>query len=192
MKKVQIAIFRTLILFVLFWMPSRLFAQAIDTAAIKKQLEVLRDRDQKTRTGKDSVAFADYIDSTNLIQVEALIAKYGWPGKSFVGRRGNQTVFLVIQHADSATQARYLPMMKRSVELGESELSDLALLQDRVLMSQGKKQIYGSQVVRNNATGNWELYPIEDEEHLNERRAKAGLETIEEYAKFFGIEYKGK
>lgn len=162
---------------------------AIDTAAIKAELNAILDRDQKTRKGSDSTAFRSYLDSCNLVQVEKLISKYGWLGKSFVGVRGNQTVFLVIQHSDLETQEKYLPVMQRSVDEGESNASDLALLQDRVLMRQGKKQIYGSQVVFNN-TGGQEFYPIEDEENVNVRRAKVGLQPIEEYAKYFGIEYK--
>lgn len=161
----------------------------IDTTAIKSDLNGILDRDQKTRTGKDSAAFVNYIDSCNLVQVEKLIATYGWPGKSFVGARGNQTVFLVIQHAGLATQEKYLPLMRESVNRGESSASDFALLQDRVLMRQGKKQIYGSQVVFNK-TGGQEFYPIEDEKNVNERRAKVGLQPLEEYAKYFGIDYK--
>jgi hypothetical protein len=161
----------------------------IDTTAIKAQLEVILERDQKTRKGTDSVAFVHFIDSTNLVQVESLIAKYGWLGQSFVGARGNQTIFLVIQHADLVTQEKYLPMLQKSVEEGESRPWDLALLQDRILMRQGKKQIYGSQVVFNE-TGGQEFYPIEDEKNVNIRREKVGLMPLEEYAKHFGIEYK--
>ena len=161
----------------------------IDTTAIKNELNAILDRDQKTRTGRDSAAFIHYIDSCNLVQVEKLIAKYGWLGKGFVGARGNQTIFLVIQHADLSTQEKYLPIMQKSVDEGESSPSDLALLQDRVLMRQGKKQIYGSQVVFNK-TGGQEFYPIEDEKNVNIRRAKVGLQPLEEYAKYFGIEYK--
>lgn len=167
-----------------------LFSQnRVDTTAIVTQLEVIRDRDQKTRKGIDSAAFMQFIDSTNLIQVEALIGKYGWLGISFVGSRGNNTIFLVIQHSGLATQEKYLPMMQKSFEEGESRPSDFALLQDRVLMGQGKKQIYGSQVVFNKR-GEQEFYPIEDEKNVNNRREKAGLQPIEEYAKYFSIEYK--
>jgi hypothetical protein len=163
--------------------------QPADTAAIKTELLAIRDRDQKTRTGRDSAAFADYIDSCNLVQVEKLIATCGWPGKSFVGANGNQTVFLVIQHADLATQEKYLPLMQKSVEEGESQMTDFALLQDRVLMRQGKKQIYGSQVVFNKEGGH-EFYPIEDEKNVNVRRKKIGMQPLEEYATYFGIDYK--
>jgi hypothetical protein len=86
-------------------------------------------------------------------------------------------------------QEKYLPLMQKSVEEGESESNDLALLQDRVLMRQGKKQIYGSQVILNKSGGQ-EFYPIEDEKNVNVRRKKVGLQPLEEYAKFFGIDYK--
>jgi len=169
---------------------SFLIAQAqTDTAVIKKQLEAIFDRDQKTRTGSDSADFMHYIDSSNLVMVEALIAKHGWPGKDFVGNKGNNAVFLVIQHADLAVQEKYLPVLQKSVDEGESRPADLALLQDRVLMRQGKRQIYGSQVVFDKE-GKQVFYPIEDEKNVNLRRAKMGLQPIEDYAKFFGIDYK--
>lgn len=161
----------------------------LDTNAIKQQLEVIRERDQKTRKGIDSTDHIQFIDSTNQVQVEALIAKYGWLGINFVGERGNNTLFLVIQHSDLTTQEKYLPMMQKSVEEGESRPGDLALLQDRVLMRQGKKQLYGSQVIFNEK-GEQEFYPIEDEENVNIRRASVGLQPLEDYAKYFGIDYK--
>lgn len=154
-------------------------AQAnIDTAGIIRTLSLIQDRDQKTRARGDSSSYMEFIDSTNLVVVCALIDKYGWPGKSFVGARGNGTVFLVIQHSNLAVQEKYLPLMMQSVADSQSRLCDLALLQDRVLMGQGKKQIYGSQVVQHRQTGAVMFYPIEDEAHVNERRAKAGLSTL--------------
>lgn len=178
-----------LVMLPVIFFSGNLFGQnTIDTTAIKKQLEVILERDQKTRKGIDSVAFVHFIDSSNLVQVESLIAKYGWLGQSFVGARGNQTIFLVIQHADLAIQEKYLPLLQKSVEEGESRPWDLALLQDRILMRQGKKQIYGSQVIYNES-GEQVFYPIEDEKNVNIRREKVGLMPLEEYAKHFGIEY---
>jgi hypothetical protein len=181
----------SLLVIVLLSLQSGASAQAkIDTASIIKALTLVRDRDQKTRTGRDSAHYMALIDSSNQAMVTALIDKYGWPGKAFVGAMGNNTVFLVIQHADLATQEKYLPLMMQSVADSQSRLCDLALLQDRVLMRRGKKQIYGSQVVPDKNTGAMMIYPIEDEAHVNERRAKAGLEPIEQYARYFGISYR--
>ncbi len=167
-----------------------MFAQgSIDTSSITRQLEAVLDRDQKTRTGLDSADFIHFIDSSNLAQVELLISKYGWMGRSFVGDRANSALFFVIQHADLETQLKYVPLLQNSVELGESRPSNLALMQDRILMRQGKRQLYGSQVVLNDR-GKQVFYPIEDEKNVNVRRAKIGMQSLEEYAKLFGIEYK--
>jgi hypothetical protein len=161
---------------------------SFDLTAIKKELKAIFDRDQKTRTGADSAAFIQYIDSCNQVQVKSMIARYGWMGKSLIGNY-NQVLFIVIQHADSATQEKYFPMLQQSVAEGESNASDMALMQDRILMRQGKKQIYGSQVVYSK-TGDQIFYPIEDERNVNIRRANVGLQPMEEYGKYFGIDYK--
>lgn len=167
----------------------QLFAQStIDTAAIKKELKSIYERDQKTRKHGDSTEFVNYIDSCNQVQVKLLIDKYGWLGKSVIGNY-NQVLFLVIQHADSATQEKYFPLLQQSVSEGESSVIDLAMMQDRLLMRRGQNQIYGSQVVTD-GNGGWKFFPIEDERNVNIRRAKIGMEPIEEYAKYFGIDYK--
>jgi hypothetical protein len=177
-------------LFILLGNSILLYSQAtIDTSAIKIELNAIFERDQKTRTGNDSTAFMHYIDSCNLVQIEKLVAFYGWPGKSFVGTTGNRAAFIVIQHAELISQEKYFPMIKQSVEMGESNATDMAMLQDRILMREGKKQIYGSQVILNK-TGGQEFYQIEDEPHVNIRRKKVGLQPIEEYAKYFGIDYQ--
>ena len=80
------------------------------------------------------------------------------------------------------------PMMKvrRVIQLRPGSL---ALLEDRILMRTGKKQKYGSQVTCPN--GVCDVYPIEDPDNVNKRRASVGLEPIEDYLMRFGIEYKG-
>ena len=161
----------------------------IDTLAIQTELHAIYERDQKTRTGADSAAFMQYIDSCNLVQVKMLLDKYGWMGRSMIGDKANSALFLVIQHANLETQLMYFPLLQKSAEIGESKFSNVALMQDRILMRQERKQIYGSQVVFNKDTGAPEFYPIEDEKNVNVRRAKIGMSTLEEYAKLFGMEY---
>lgn len=180
-----------LVLLILWMCPYILVAQTFfDTTSVIKQLESIRDRDQKTRTGRDSVEYMRYLDSCNLAQMETLIFKYGWLDKRLVGARGNQTCFLIIQHADSASQVKYLPFLKQSVERGESSEGDYAMLIDRVYMRQGKRQIYGSQVIPDKENGGWKFYPIDDEKNVNIRRTKLNWIPIEEYAGLFGIVYK--
>ena len=127
-------------------------------------------------------------DSSNLNQVKNIIDNLGWLGPAEIGQQGASTLFLVIQHADSATQVKYLPIMRAAVKKGKALPQNLALLKDRVLTMQKKKQLYGSQV-GNNAEGKNSFLPITDETNVNKRRASVGLGPLEDYAKYFGINY---
>lgn len=130
------------------------------------------------------------LDSLNLIRIEEIIEKYGYPGKSLVGMQSN-VAFLVIQHSDIETQEKYLPILKEAADKGELRWSSLALLIDRIRVNNGEKQIYGSQIRQ---SGDWkhELFPIEDEPNVNKRRAKVGLGPLEEYVKHWNIIYVPK
>ena len=131
----------------------------------------------------------NYQDSVNLLRVKNIIDSHGWLGPDEVGQQGATTIFLVIQHADSLTQVTYVPKMREAVKKGKAQPQNLALLEDRILTNQGKEQIYGSQVRRNDQTGKFEFFPIQDEANVNKRRASVGLQPLEEYAKLFGFEY---
>jgi hypothetical protein len=182
-------------------------ANAHVNLALQKQLAEIRVTDQRIRLKIDSVEKKmgmeaamtpaltqemQAVDERNLAQLVAIINQYGWPGRSLVGKAGATTAFLVIQHADPATQQKYLPLLRTAATQGELEKSALALLEDRVLMGQGKPQIYGSQLTANMDTKKYELYTIEDEAHVDKRRAAMGLEPLADYAKRFGLDYQPK
>ncbi len=173
--------------------------------ALKTELETILKADQHGRVMIDSVqkkfgieskellALMESIalnDSINLKKVSSIITRYGWPGKSLAGDNGNRAAFLVIQHAELVAQKKYLPLLKESVTKGESKANHLAFLEDRILMREGKPQVYGTQIISDTATGKWKIYPIEDEKNVDERRSKIGLKPLAEYVKQFGIEYK--
>lgn len=82
-----------------------------------------------------------YKDSINLIKVTEILDKYGWVGTDKVGEQGNLTLFLVIQHSDVKTQQKYLPMMREAVKNKNASGSALALLEDRVALGEGKRQV---------------------------------------------------
>ncbi len=122
-------------------------------------------------------------DSLCINKVEDIIKNYGWLGKNRIGEKANQTLWLVIQHAELETQEKYLPLLKKSVDDGESQGWHYAFLKDRILMRNNKKQIYGTQAKWNKDSLRMEIYQIEDIKNVNNRRKKLGLETVEEYAK---------
>ena len=126
-------------------------------------------------------------DSINLLKVCKILDERGWLGSDVVGGKGNTTLFLVIQHADIETQEKYLPMMREAVEEGNARASSLALLEDRVALRRGGKQLYGSQVGRNPDTGEYYVSPLEDPDHVDERREAMGLPPLQQYISNWGM-----
>lgn len=125
-----------------------------------------------------------YHDSLNTAKVSQILDQYGWLGEDKIGRLGNQTLFLVIQHAGLKTQQKYLPMMRIAVKNGNAKPSALALMEDRVALREGKKQIYGSQLSSiPDQPGKYYLSPLIDPEHVDERRATVGLGKLADYLK---------
>jgi hypothetical protein len=137
-----------------------------------------------------AVKSQDEIDNRNMARLEEIIKHKGWPGKSLVGGEASKAAFLILQHSDLAHQERYLPLLKEAAKKGEARPADVAMLEDRVLVRKGKKQIYGTQVHSGPDTGGkMVLDPIQDEAQVDERRASVGLMPLKEYLKHFGMEY---
>lgn len=118
------------------------------------------------------------LDSSNLIAVKAILDKYGWLGSDIVGAKGNSALFLVIQHSDDTTQQFYLPIMRKAVKDNAASSQDLAKLEDRVAIHQGKKQIYGTQMGFDEETESYFLLPLLDPVNVNKRRESMGLEPL--------------
>lgn len=129
----------------------------------------------------------DKIDSINLIKIKKILDERGWMGTDKIGDQGNVTLFLVVQHSDLETQEKYLPMLKDAVLNGRAKASYLALLEDRIALRNGSKQIYGSQVGQNEQTGEPYVLPLIDPDNVDERRAEIGLENLQSYLKYYNI-----
>jgi hypothetical protein len=128
-------------------------------------------------------------DSLNLIKVEAILQKYGWLGADILGHEGNNTLFMVIQHSDLATQEKYLPVMRNAVKEGNAKAGSLALLEDRIVLFQGKLQIYGSQVGWDMKSNEYFMYPLADPDNVDERRTTMGLPPLSIYLNELGMKW---
>jgi hypothetical protein len=128
-------------------------------------------------------------DSINLMKVTRIIDEYGWLGPDVAGQKGNSTLFLVIQHADQITQEKYLPKMRDAVKNYKASPSDLALLEDRVELRQGKRQVYGSQIAKDQKTGKSYVMPLDDPDNVDKRRAAVGLSPLAEYTTYFDFKW---
>ncbi len=118
-------------------------------------------------------------DAANRQRLKEIIQEHGWPGKSLVGADGANAAWLVVQHSDAdvAFQRECLALMEAAPE-GEVSPQDVAYLTDRVLVNEGKKQRYGTQMGMN-----FKPRPIEDPDNVDKRRAEIGLPPLAEYVK---------
>jgi len=79
--------------------------------------------------------------------------------------------------------------MRDAVKKGNANSRSLALLEDRVALRQGKKQIYGSQLGRDKVTKVYYLRPLEDPDNVDKRRNEVGLGTIQDYISNWGLQW---
>ena len=129
------------------------------------------------------------IDKKLLNRLEKIIQRYGWPTRSMVGKEASEVAFLIIQHADLASQKKYFPLLKQAVAMNEARPDHAAMMEDRILMGEGKKQIYGTGLRTDDRTKELKLWPIDNEEEVDERRRAVGLPPMAEYLKMMGLTY---
>lgn len=126
----------------------------------------------------DMTQWNDEIDKQNTEYLEKIVEEYGWPTISMVGNEASQAAWLLVQHADHKPefQAKCLELLK-TLPKTEVRPANIAYLEDRVRVAQGKPQLYGTQFYK--AGDKVAPRLIEDESRLEERRAEMGLETFE-------------
>jgi hypothetical protein len=170
------------------WIPadrSVACAEATDKDLCARLLTIL-DRDQVPRYAdlndpgnplhKEEIARAG---AQNIAEVEEIIAKAGWPGKSLVGAKASGAVWTILQHSKIETLKKHLELMTKAAEKGEIDGGLMATSVDRVRVSEGKPQLYGTQF--HEVNGVWVAEAIEDEANVDARRKSVGLGPLAEY-----------
>jgi hypothetical protein len=118
------------------------------------------------------------LDGTNQKRMADIVEKNGWPKISDVGSLAATAAFLIVQHAPLEYQLKYIDRVRAAAMAGEAAMQNFALLEDRVLIRQGKPQRYGSQAETKDGVS---ILPTEDEANLDARRKTMGLGPICEY-----------
>lgn len=110
--------------------------------------------------------------------VKGILDEFGLPTRSMVGPAGASAVLLVVQHSESL-QARVLDLSRR-VAPGELPPQSLAMLEDRVLVHEGKMQRFGSHFSLS-SDGRFRFAPTEDLKGLEKRRSAVGIPPLDLY-----------
>lgn len=127
-------------------------------------------------------------DSVALQTTKNIVDKHGWIGKDKIGTMANKAIFYSIQHASFDDQEKYFTLLEASAKNGQSDLSDMALMQDRILISKNKPQIYGTQYKMDEKTNVCIVFPVENPKKLDRKRKSVGLPSMKKA--FGGREYR--
>ena len=152
-----------------------------DYQKLREDLLTMMKIDQEVRS-KQPIDFSEMerIDRKHTKRRKEIVKDYGWPTIDQVGRDGAHAAWILVQHADLdlSFQEHCLSLMGKLLPSSQVSPVDVAYMKDRILVALGKPQIYGTQYHKVN--GEVKPFPIEDEEHVDERRKQLGLSTMAE------------
>lgn len=138
------------------------------------------------KPGTESVDMLVAARSTqNTEYILDLVSRIGWIDAQRFDYGTSNAAFLLVQHSwNLPLMLGVLPWIERDVEAGRVGKETYALLFDRVQLSLGDRQRYGTQVLRDG--GEVVVLPVEDPAVVNALRQEAGMIPLERYVKLFG------
>lgn len=175
--------------------------RSIRFPALQSELDAMAAKDQAVRNayiqsgmkaGSPQEQAEASVDAANLKRLKVIFAAHGFPDRTMVGRSGVQSAWLLVQHAtaDKAFMAKALDQAKPLMLNGDLPRSDYALLTDRVRLMEGKPQVYGSQLA--GKPGHYHPDHLEDPAHVDQRRARMGMQSLASYIKTYNDVYAPK
>ncbi len=155
---------------------------------LRAELMQMDDHDQAVRAelAADGSLFDGYhprmaaVHDLNAARLHTIIATHGWPTERLVGVDGAKAAHRIAQH--SINHPELMRECRRLLDeaslKGEVPRWQFAYIEDRIRVFEGLPQRYGTQW-RGGPNG-LEPYPIEDADHVDERRAALGLPSLAE------------
>lgn len=159
------------------------------TKMAAKEHAVLLETVEKSQT-KKSDQQAEKLNKTYeeyTAKLCQLLKTHGWPTTSMVDKEGIFAAFYILKNGTFELQRDLLPVIVAVVKKDPPQKREFAGLYDRLRVSAGRKQLFGTQAVI--SAGFLVLYPIEDPTKLDSRRAEFGLVPMEQYMKNLEREY---
>ncbi len=151
---------------------------------LRSELLAMMEEDQRVRAELvcDGTLWEGYhprmeaVHQKNAARLTEILEARGWPGQSEVGEDGAYAAWMIVQHAigNPSLQRRALKLLQHAAGENEADPKNAGMLEDRIRMYEGRKQLYGTQF-NWNEWGEMTLVPIEDPEHVDERRVALGF-----------------
>lgn len=154
---------------------------------LKQRLLEMVEEDQRVRaqlaaTGELFRGYAPKmaeVHRRNAQELESVVEKFGWPGKSVVGEEASNAAWRILQHAigNPKLQRRCLPILREAVAQGEAEPARVAYLEDRICFFERRPQRYGTQFDWDE-NGQMSPWLLEDPNKVDEFRRSVGLPPL--------------
>lgn len=123
------------------------------------------------------------IDCDNTAWLRKQLASIGWFSIPKYGEEADTAAWHLVQHADLTRDFQREMLVKlEALPRGDTDPKRVGYLWDRVALSEGRPQRYGTQG-KCETDGTWKPFDSEDPEHLDERRKSLGMDPIAEHAK---------
>jgi len=118
-------------------------------------------------------------DSINREYITKLIDQNSmlFPSITEIGNTASRFAFLMLQHSSYDVRKKYYKTIKFAMENNHLEKRYFAMYLDRLLIDEGKKQLYGTQIQKNKE-GKLVLFPVKRKFNMNRRRLRLGLAKI--------------
>jgi hypothetical protein len=152
---------------------------------LRSELIAMRSEDQRVQAdlvaagelGGTYVPRMEVVHVRNAARLRELIARYGWPAEDLAGKDGAEAAWLIVQHAigEPEFQRRAVQWMRESADQGRVPAWHAAYLEDRIAMSEGRPQRFGTQWLDDPRDGRIRPWKLADAERVNEFRASVGL-----------------
>lgn len=149
---------------------------------------IARDEEARAQLAANGSLFRGYapemaeVHRENAERLCAIVDELGWPGRALVGKAAASAAWRIVQHAIGSPDfmRAMLPRLLEASSSGDVNPIEVAMLEDRIRVYEGKPQRYGTQY-------DWdptltEMAPmngVEDPASVDERRAAVGLPPLE-------------
>src|SRR5579884_3181314 len=148
--------------------------------SIADEIITMSEADQKMRK---SGHWDTSVDVENTRRMKEIVEQIGWPTISKVGSHASDMAWLLVQHADHDREFQKMCLdLLKGQPAGEVSPKNIAYLEDRVRVGEGRPQLYGTQFYTDKA-GKFGPWLIEDPDNVDERRKAVGLQSLSEYTR---------
>jgi hypothetical protein len=161
-------------------------ARALNSA-LTAELTAMAAADHQAARFANSEDFAEQLAWRRLTtrhgdRLRRIMAEHGWPTAVLVGPDAARAAWLIAQHADRQldVQRQAFTLMSAAVAVGLADRRDLAFLDDRLAVNEGRPQRYGTQIagIADGAPVPW---PCEHPEQVDALRAEVGVPSFAAY-----------